>query len=113
MSTVYVLLSIAQMILVIGATIGGFFGFRNARRATLVTLQRETIEALQQQIDALKDKQADLEKENAHLHYLIETIQAALTQSGSVVTITGDLVTIRDANGNVSKSMGRRPGETN
>jgi hypothetical protein len=104
-------LSVANLVLLLFATIGGFFGFRNARRAALVAIQKETIEALQQQIDALKTKQEELMKENAHLHYVISTIQAALSQMNVAVTISGDLVTIQDAQGNVSKSMGKRPDE--
>ena len=94
--------SLLNTVLLIGLFFGGFFAFRSGKRQAVVTIQRETIDALQARIDALESRQLDLDKENSHLRYVIETIQQALSQEGFGVTINGDMVTIRDQSGRAS-----------
>ncbi|MGH2505945.1 MAG: hypothetical protein ACRDHZ_00770 [Ktedonobacteraceae bacterium] len=108
MTTLSTLASLFNTVLLICMALGGFLAFRSGKRQAVVSIQRETIEALQARIDALDSKTSDLDKENSHLKYLLETIQAALSQKGIAVTISGDLVTIQDQEGRAS-SIRRRP----
>lgn len=80
----------------ISGIIGAFFTIRNVRRATIVTIQDQTIQAMQQQINALKAGQEALQKDNSHLQYVIETISAALKQKGILITVEGEMVTVED-----------------
>lgn len=108
MTDIYMLTSIGNTVLLIALALGAIFAFRSGKKQAVVNIQRETIDAQNQRIDALAGKVKDLEKENEHLKFIIQTIQAALQAQGIAVTIAGDLVTIRDQSGNVS-SMLRKP----
>lgn len=99
-------LGILNLLLLICAAVGGYFAVRHARKAAIIAIQDQTIKALQDQIDALKDKVDSLDKENVQQRVIIETIQEALKQRGIIVTIDGDLVTISDIDG--THSMRRR-----
>jgi regulator of replication initiation timing len=94
--------STLNMVVVVLALVGGFFAFRNGRRAETVKVQKETIEALLQRMDTLEKRTDELVRENAHLALVIETIQSAMKQIGVAVTIDGDLVTISSSNGSAS-----------
>jgi len=93
------ILPVLQSILLLATLAGGVLVFRSTRRSSIMQIQNDTITALQQQIDALKDRQEALEKENEHLKYLSETTVAALKQKGIVITVEGEMVTIEDALG--------------
>jgi hypothetical protein len=109
MSELYTFSAIANTVLLICMLFGGFFAFRSGKRQAIVNVQRETIDAQDKRIDAMEGKLHDLEKENDHLKFIIETIQAALQATGIAVTINGDLVTIRDQSGNASSMMRKPP----
>lgn len=89
-------ITILNTLLLLSATVGGFFAFKNARRTQTVKIQDETIHALQQQIDAIQRKLESQEKENARLQLLIDIIREALGKRGIHVTIDGEMVTIED-----------------
>lgn len=105
----YTVSAVANTVLLIALFLGGIFAFRSGKRQAVVNIQRETIDAQNQRIDAFEGKLKDLEKENDHLKFIIETIQAALQTQGIAVTISGDLVTIRDQSGNVSNMLRKPP----
>lgn len=85
---------------------------RNAKKAGIIQIQDQTIEALQQQINAIKDKQDSLSRENEHLRYIIETISKSLKQKGILITIDGEMVTLTDAHGSSSSSSRRKTSTT-
>jgi|SRR5579859_3288086 len=88
------LLNALNVAIILFGSIGGLYAFSRSRKNETVTIQSETITALSQQIQAVKNKQDDLEKENARLRQVIDTIQSALRQKGILITIDGDMVII-------------------
>lgn len=91
----------------LGGLISVFFmAFRNGRNTNLTTIQEQTITALQTQINTMKDKISELEKENALQGHLIELITSALKKKGMIVTIDGDMITIsgKDGSSTIVKS---------
>lgn len=86
-------------ILVLAGLVGGIFVFRNAKKTGIILIQDQTITALQQQIDALKEQQTVLQKKNEHLEYVIETMSLAMKKKGVVVSIDGEMVTFTDSRG--------------
>jgi len=105
----YSISGVINTVLLIALFFGGIFAFRSGKRQAVVNIQRETIDAQNQRIDTFEGKLKDLEKENEHLKFIIETIQAALQAQGIAVTISGDLVTIRDQSGNISNMLRKPP----
>jgi len=73
--------------------------FRNGKNNNLSEVQKETIAALQTQINTMKDKISDLEKENTLQGHLIDLITSALKKKGMIVTIDGDMITISGKDG--------------
>lgn len=103
---------VLQTLLAISAIVGALFVARNAKKAGIIQIQDQTIEALQQQINAIKDKQDSLSRENEHLRYIIETISKSLKQKGILITIDGEMVTLTDAHGSSSSSSRRKTSTT-
>ncbi len=100
-------LPILQSVFLLAAMAGGVLVFRSTKKTDIMQIQSDTITALQQQIDALKDGQETLQKENSHLQYVIETIIDALKHKGMLITVQGEMVTIEDGKGQ-SSSIRRR-----
>jgi cell division protein FtsB len=98
------ILSILNLILCIGLAIGGLAAFHYGFTRTANEVQERVINALQSEIDSLKDRLADLEKENTRLNQIIATIRAALRRRGLYITIDGELVSIRDRDGRLTHS---------
>lgn len=97
-----IVLSIVNLLFLIGGSIGAILFTRRGRKVEIVHIQDETIVALEQQIKAIKDKLSDLERDKFRLQQIIETIQAALLKRGIHVTIDGDLVIVSDTKVSVS-----------
>lgn len=97
-----IVLSIVNLLFLIGGSIGAILFTRRGRKVEIVHIQDETIVALEQQIKAIKDKLTDLERDKFRLQQIIETIQAALLKRGIHVTIDGDLVIVSDTKVSVS-----------
>ena len=62
------------------------------------------INALESEINALKDRLGELEKENARLTHVIATIRSALKRRGLIVSVDGELVSIRDRAGKLTQT---------
>ncbi len=92
-----------QSILLVAALIGGTFVVRNTRKNGIVQIQSDTILAMQQQIDALKEQNAQQQKELDHQEFELTAMREALKEEGIYITIDGERVTIKDA---------REPGTT-
>lgn len=88
-------------VLGVGTLVAVFLmSFKNGRNTSLAEVQEKTITALQTQINTMKDKISDLEKENTLQGHLIELITSALKKKGMIVTIDGDMITISGKDGN-------------
>ena len=92
-------LSIVSTLLAIAGLIGAAFAFRQAKKTELIKIKDETIDALQDQMKTIRDKQDDLERQNTRLENILATIQEALKKRGILVTIDGDLVSITEVSG--------------
>jgi hypothetical protein len=99
MPDVYTTLSVISLLLTIGGLLGGFFAFRNGMVRTANEVQERVINALESEINNLRQRLDDMKDENIRLRLIIETICAALKSRGLAVTIDGDMVSIHDAQG--------------
>src|SRR5258708_23342700 len=98
------ILSVLNLVLSIGLAVGGLAAFRHGFTRTANEVQERVINALESEINALKDRLDELEKENAHLIQVISIIRKALRQRGLYVTIDGELVSIRDRSGKLTQA---------
>lgn len=98
------ILSILNLVLCIGLAIGGLAAFRHGFTRTANEVQERVIHALESEINALKDRLGELEKENARLTQIIATIRTALRRRGLFITIDGELVSIRDRAGKLTQT---------
>ena len=94
----------------VGSLLGTFYiSFRNGRATGLMNIQQQTIMALQQQLELLRTRIVELEKENAKHELMQETIISALNRKGMRVTIDGDMVTISGKDGSSSTVKQQQP----
>lgn len=98
------ILSILNLVLCLGLALGGFAAFRHGLTRTANEVQERVIHALESEINSLKDRLSELEKENVRLTHLIATMRHALKRRGLFVTIDGDLVSIRDRAGKLTQA---------
>ncbi len=99
MTNIAGMLSIFSMILTVCGILGGIVAFRNGFARTANEIQERVINALESELEQLRQRLDDLKEENARLKLTIETICAALKSRGMAVTIEGDMVSIRDSSG--------------
>ncbi|MGH2480002.1 MAG: hypothetical protein ACRDHW_10145 [Ktedonobacteraceae bacterium] len=97
-------LTILNLVLCIGLAIGGWAAFRHGFTRTANEVQERAINALESEINALKDRLGELEKENVRLTQVIATIRAALRRRGVLITIDGEIVSIRDRSGKTTQA---------
>ena len=98
------ILSILNLVLCIGLAIGGLAAFRHGFARTANEVQERVIDVLESEINALKDRLSELEKENARLTQIIATIRMAMKRRGLFVTVDGELVNIRDRAGKFTQA---------
>jgi uncharacterized coiled-coil protein SlyX len=98
-----ILEAILLLAVLIGGTIAGISVFKSTKRSGIVKIQNDTIVALQQQIDALKDQSVqqqekiDQQEEKIdHLEDDMKTMREALEDEGILITIDGKKVTIKN-----------------
>lgn len=97
------LLNVIDLGISIVLAIGGVAAFRYGFTRTANEVQERVIHALESEIGTLKDRLSELEKENARLTLIIATIRTAMRRRGLLVTIEGELVSIRDKTGRFSQ----------
>jgi len=107
----YTILSVISIILTIGGLLGGFFAFRNGMAKTANEVQERVINALESEINNLRQRLDDMKDENVRLRLIIDTICAALKSRGLAVTIDGDMVSIHDARGSTTTITHIQEGE--
>ncbi len=121
-NNVNVFLNILYLVITLGVVIGGLVAFRisvhrtnSELHKTAGEIQERVITALQGEIDSLKDRIDELEKENIKLRQTLGLIKKALSKRGLTITIEGDLVSISDAQGSsvhTQRITGQMEGET-
>ena len=98
------ILSICNLVFCIGLAVGGLAAFRHGFTRTANEVQERVINALESEINALKDRLGELEKENARLTQVIATIRTAMRRRGLFVSVDGELISIRDRAGRFTQA---------
>ena len=78
-------------LLLIALSMGTFLAFRNGIAKTSIEAQKRAIDALQIELQILKDRVERLEKENEKLLQRGHTIRAALAKRGIQIIVDDDL----------------------
>ena len=98
------ILSYIYPVAFVGSLIAVFLmSFKNGKKERVESSQQRTIEAQNTQIELLRNRLVDVEKENARVHLLLDTVISALAQDGKIITIDGNMVTIKDDEDNKIK----------
>jgi hypothetical protein len=101
---------ILQSILILAALVGGVFVVRNTKRNGIVQIQSDTIEAMQHQLDALKEQNTQQQEKIDHLEDELKTMREALEDEGIFIVVDGKKVTIKNAKEpDITKHIIRKP----
>lgn len=92
-----------NIVLLIALAGGGIMAYRKGYSQESGVIQERVIDALKEEVAALRSKVDDLDKERAVQDQVIATIRYLLKSHGLRITISGDVVTLQDTSGN-SKS---------
>lgn len=93
------LLNIAYMIGIIASICGAFFVGKRARIKESITAAAQLNETLEKEVDALRRRVVDLERDRSRQYEVLDTIRYALKQKGLKIIIDGDFVTLADQSG--------------
>ena len=94
------LFSTINLILTIATIIGGIIVYRSSLARTANEVQERVIHALESELTSMRGKLDAMKAENTRLSLVIDIICAALRNRGIAVSIDGDMVSIKDGNGN-------------
>lgn len=94
--------NIAGLISFVAVVIGGFFFMKSNVGKQTSDAQQNAISALQAEVQTLRGRIADTEKENIKLQQTLDTICSALKIRGLVVSIQGEMINIADQNGSTT-----------
>jgi hypothetical protein len=97
-------LSILNLVITLSLMVGGLLAYQHGFTRTANEVQERVIRLLQSEIGALQDRIVALEKENTRLSHVITTIRSSLKRRGLLITIDGELVSIRDRAGRVTQT---------
>ena len=86
-------------IVILGGVIGGIYLVKSGVGKQVDDAQQRAMTALKTEVDILRSRVTDQEKENTRLTLIVDTITAALEDRGMVVTIRGKMVYIHDSKG--------------
>lgn len=92
-------LGMLNLILTVTGILGGLLAYRSGLARTANEIQERVIHALELELTGMRGKLQDMQDENTRLSLLIDTICAALRGRGMVISIDGDMVSIRDQQG--------------
>lgn len=81
------------------AIVGGIMYIRSGVGKQADEAQQRALTAMQTELNILRDRVTDAEKENTRLHSVVDAIFAALEARGMIVTIRGKIVHIADNKG--------------
>jgi hypothetical protein len=96
MATLAEWMPMVNLAFLIFLAIGGFVAYRVGFAHTTEEVQERVINALNVELNMLRDRVLATEKENARLSQIILIITTALKKWGLSVTIDGELVSISD-----------------
>ncbi len=105
MNDIFSTLSVLNLVLTITGILGGLLAFRNGITRTANEVQERVIHALEIELESLRQRLDDMKDENIRLKHTIDTIYAALKGRGIVVTIEGDMISIRDDRGSTTSRI--------
>jgi len=97
---IYTIVGIISATIGIIVLFGGFFVIKGSVGKTALETQASAIGALQTELTTLRSRSEDQHKEIIRLQHIINTICAALKDQGIVITINGELISIKN-NGTV------------
>lgn len=86
------------------AAVVAFFAVRGGLMKHANDAQGSAIDAMQAEIQTLRVRVEDTEKENVRLQQIIQTICTALEKKGFVISIQGEMINIEDKRGNRSST---------
>ena len=86
-------------LVLLGFIIGGIYMVKSGLGDRTDKAQTSALAAMKTELDLIRGRIADAEKENTRLTTIVDTIIAALEQKGLVVTIHGKMVFIQDTKG--------------
>ncbi|WP_136625291.1 hypothetical protein [Dictyobacter kobayashii] len=92
-------LSLLNLLLTIGAILGGVLAYRGGMARTANHIQERVINALEAELTGMRARLEDMKAENTRLSLIIDTICVALRRRGIAVSIDGDMVSISDHSG--------------
>src|SRR5581483_695211 len=94
------LLSTGAGLISLGITlVVAFFAVKNGVMQSANQAQGSAISALRTEVETLRERVEDAEKENSRLEQIIDTICVALKKRGLVISIQGEMVSIEDKRG--------------
>ncbi len=96
----YSFLTVVSLLLALGAIVGNILAYMKSSRGQI---QERAINAMEKELDLLRSRLDDMERENERLEQIIATICEALQKRGLNVSVEGHIVTVTD--GNVTQSV--------
>ncbi len=96
----YSFLTVVSLLLALGAIVGNILAYMKSSRGQI---QERAINAMEKELDLLRSRLDDMERENERLEQIIATICEALQKRGLNVSVGGHIVTVTD--GNVTQSV--------
>lgn len=81
------------------AAIVAFFAVKNGVMRSTNQAQGSAISAMRSEIETLRERIEDAEKENSRLEQIIDTICVALKKRGLIITVQGEMINIEDKRG--------------
>lgn len=85
-----------------------YFVVKNGVMKSTSEAQSSTIDAMRDEIQLLRERVEDAEKENIRLEQTIQTICVALKKRGLVISIQGEMINIQDRKGGSTTTRIRR-----
>jgi len=105
-----VLQTVFILALMVGSTLAGIFVYKSTKKNGIVSIQSETIVAMQQQIDALKEQNKQQQEKIDQLEFESKATRDALKDEyGIFITVDGERVTIKNSAEPDTKHVIRRP----
>lgn len=98
-------LSVLNVVLMIGLTIGGVIVFRGSRGKAIAEVQDRTIEALKTQTETQERQIKALEKKITHLNRVMITVEYALKRRGLRIEIDDDAITLIDERSRANQTV--------
>ncbi len=91
-----VVLNSVYLSIMLTTVVGGIIVFRVGIARTATEVQERVINALKSEIDSLKDRISELERENGQLSSKLNTMNRALRRRNMYITIDGELISTHE-----------------